>query len=383
MVLSACGGTVPETSMGSTETIENTDSSISTESEVEIPENWPADEISALMEDTLAEWTTITSIPVPSADLVEGLTFQVYDDIAFDHFGSGSVNKVQIMADGDFTGYAEAVLAAGYRLLESTTVVSNYATYVSEDGTLFILISTYNDYGGYGYTWVDVYPNSCYEFEWPEEEVADLLDLIAGGEESVALPSIDGAESYAIDFYDDDYSFFLCAFGVDAADAYVETLKENDFRRIYYSSSYGTEFYAHPDASFMVSVYYSDYYGGTILYVAPLDDSYVVSWPTDTINEYLSLCGAAEGVTLPVPDFDWEFGILYVWSSSFNIDLYDYNDEDNLVTHLEDYEKQMNGAEGWTYQESQRWTSGDCLVRLAVETDGGSLSIYIESLPSR
>ncbi len=337
--------------------------------------SWPGDEIGYYMAYYLSSWTDLTSVPAPSSDLDTGLYYDITVYISYDASWN-IIYFIDVTVEGDFTGYAQDVLAADY-IASGIAIFTGYDTYVSPDGSLLILISDFVD----GYTDVYIYPNTAYEFDWPEDSVASALTALTGNDQATTLPAYEeeGA-AYIVTDYADWGMVYVDIYGVDAtsADAYAAILEANGFTKALYL--YGEWYYVDPNQEYFVNAAYYEYYGCLEIYIMLASDSYLFDWDSAAaiLDEYLAGFGVADGVTLPEPEFDWSFGIAYDFGTILNIDLYDIDENGDSTLHVDDYAAQLNASADWEYDEDNEWwVSGTCAVYLD-EYDGAT-SIYAQS----
>ncbi len=333
---------------------------------------WPEEKIGTYMGYYLKDQTDLREVPAPSDELAEGLIFTVELFNTYDA-SYNIVPLIEVVAHGDFTAYGADLIAGGYTLAENIPVWDGYDTYISEDETVYVLLSGLED----GVTYIDIYGNPGYYLNWPEGKIGDLVAELTGIEGLTALPAITGADDIGVFNYVDSLeSFYIYAFGENIVDSYVAALLEAGFDYgVFYSYEW---YYADPDAAFLVNVYYSSSSGATVIYVRLVMSGYAVAWPVETMAEYLSTYGAAEGTTIPEPT-NWSYGRIYTLGSRWNLDIYYHVDGSSSSTSiLEEYTEQLNASADWTYSESEGgWLdpSGNCLLTL--EDYWGATSLYI------
>ena len=222
-------------------------------------DEWPADEVAALVAEVNADTTTV----LPALD--GGDAYEVTDQYLL-YYGCGV-----IFVDGAATlldTYEAALLADEW--------VEAANGYISPDGELLVALS----YNADGYLIIYIYNAPI--TGWPEDIAAAIVESIAPGSQTV-LPALDGGIEYA-------------QYGSDEIDVYGESTLLDAYVAVLTGANWTVsgDGYLSPEGDIIVTLSYNSYYGclEIILAHAPY-----AAWPTNEIAALLP------GVTDVLPAF--------------------------------------------------------------------------------
>ncbi len=325
--LSACGGSASPKSSS----IESIDSS----SSEEIPFNWPADDIAALVSSVLG---SDIAIPEPSEELDAGRDYVVE-----------AVGKtIEITASGDFTGYVDEAISAGWIKVDASIVYGETVHLHDGTGTIAIEVDPYDEETDT--TLVTILENGNYYGIWPSVQIEEAMETLLGTG-FTALPSFDGATFYNL--YQGDGYCGVFAFGLDL-ETVAETISNASFNL--YRTYTSAKIFFDPLFSYRLTIQeYSDYGGYTAIEVAELGDTYLKDWPTETAANAVTYLSSESETVIPEPtDYDLiviDDNLSYSWIRFHVLSF----DEGALATDIaEDYIALLSSTEsGWLYIEER------------------------------
>ncbi len=314
---------------------------------------WPGDDLAAAIEEVLS--LTDITLPVPS----DGADHYYLIYTAYDSY----YNEYPMLeVSGNFTSYVDDLLAADWDEIEGVYSGSTYV--VSPTHELGAIVNDYDFVSGT--TTIQFTANSLL-IDWPAEDIAEGIASLYG-EGGSTLPALEGADYYGLYVDEWYYTIEVYCYGLNAVDEYIAALVEAEFVRKAFID--GEFYYEDPSSTYLVNVSYDAEYGTTDLYIMQSDGNYITEWDAATINGYVAAAGE-DGVTatLPVPSFEWEFGILYnmLDTGEFIIVLQDLDDNNELVDHVADYKAQLAASADWTY-----------LADLDIYVDAATRSVQVE-----
>ncbi len=218
--------------------------------------NWPGDLINGYVQTYIGN---DNPIPEPSASLDEGRTYEVAPVEYFD-WEVNSFYYVDIVASGDFTDYADDVLAAGWDEVEGAYTIARL--FITEDTSLAIVIYNYDENSDT--TEIMIQDNPGYYANWPSELVKEAMITVLGTEDFIEMPALEGAGYYQISgaaAY--GYEQIYAGLG-DYRDDFAEILEANGFIE---NSTYT---YYDPNSQYSVYLSYVSLLDRTAVQIRPL-----------------------------------------------------------------------------------------------------------------
>ena len=228
----------------------------------------------------------------------------------------------------------------------------DYGDYVSGSGDVEVDVhegANYTELGVYGpYT----------EPEWPEDDVAELVDSIVPGTETV-VPSIEGTQ-YEVD--DSWYNSIFVYSEDDITEDYIKILTTAGWTKL------TDDKYLSPDKDVVVALYYSSY--SEFLQIAIMVyDPDAFTWPAEDLADLLDAIVSGTETVLPALD-GYEYDI---WSET-ELDIYAAED----IT--DDYAEVLLKA-GWTLIDDDTYLSPDedIIVELYFDSYYGCLEVLFDA----
>ncbi len=315
------------------------------ESSSEEPNEWPADELAAYINELFG---SDVSLPTPSDDLASGKSFDlsVEDDV------------ITITATGDFTAYKDEVLSSGW--MSPTVHFYEGGDYLhSPDFLVEMLVNDYDQASDTTTIEIESTKVLGYFAAWPENIIARDIDGLLGVDGSTALPTVEEGYLYTVtETEDNTYEIHVYSESSSSlARTYQETtLLEEGF--IY--NNYSSPCYLDPEFDYMVRIYTgSD--GYFTIEVQSIGNDYIVDW--DDVSElaasfFATYSSSDVEATLPSPAFDWQMAAYYQNNGVYKylqIYLFSYV-EGALIDVTEEYGLLMDQSDDWTSIGDYMWT---------------------------
>ncbi len=335
---------------------------------------WPGEEMEAAIQDANSMNLGSASLVTPSDELAanRNYAFVQATDSYWNYY-------VLLYVTGDFTGYIDELVSAGWKIVPD---LAEGTTYLYQPGTsLGVYVYDYDEENDITYL---QFGKNYYLIDWPTQDIDSLLDTYTDDADHTQFPAF--SESGVYEFYsysNGQFAIYVYNVTEEEYEAYKQTLLSAGFTDGEWF--YGSGTYVDPLREYIVTLEYGVYEGMGYLVISTqtVPTNYHTSWDSEiqsTIEGYFASYGATGfEATLPQPSFSFYYVAASVDETygTLTLNIMDYDESGSLVAHASDYLSQLLES-GWYYVEGSESDSTYMGATVYSDTATDSMVFYIE-----